>query len=255
MNDLFLSEQGQGLPIVLVHGWGLNSAVWEGVARGLAARAHVLMPDLPGHGRSRAVAFRDLDALAAAVAHRVPGPAVWLGWSLGGLVALTAALHHPESVRKLVLVGTTPKFVQASDWDCAMAPAVLQQFAEGLSADYRSTLQRFLSLQLGTGDNARIALRRLRETLFRHGDPDTDALRTGLAVLRDTDLRPHLGDVSMPTLVMHGTRDTLAPATAAHYVVGRLPAARLQLIEGAGHAPFLSHERSFITSVEGFIHA
>ncbi len=99
---------GDGPPLVLVHGLGGTIENWRALAPSLAARHRVLVPDLPGHGRSSPLPdARDVDALAEAVlgiadAEEIGG-AVWIGHSLGGVVALRAAVLRPASVRGIVL--------------------------------------------------------------------------------------------------------------------------------------------------------
>ena len=124
--------------------------------RGWRARFVCWFPISPGHGRSRGVHTEaSLAGLADDLSRRLTEPATWIGWSLGAFVALTAARNHPQAVSRLVLVGATPKFVQAPDWPCAMPPATLAQFARDLEGDYHATLVRFLSLQMGDGAKPR----------------------------------------------------------------------------------------------------
>jgi pimeloyl-[acyl-carrier protein] methyl ester esterase len=254
MSDLYCTRQGTGAPVVLVHGWGLNGAVWGGVAPQLASHAEVFVPDLPGCGRSRAIPQQySLAQLAHDIDAVLPGPATWIGWSLGGLIALTAAAQFPARVQRLVLIDTTPKFVQGTDWSQAMSEGVMQQFAVNLTQDYQGTLQRFLSLQMGAEASARETLRALRERLFAHGEPDVGALTAGLALLRDSDLRPALRAIAQSVLLVHGERDKLAPVTAAHYLRDQLPQARLHTIPLAGHAPFLSHPQLVLDLLRGFL--
>ncbi|HKN64620.1 MAG TPA: alpha/beta fold hydrolase, partial [Gaiellaceae bacterium] len=99
---------GEGTPLLLVHGLGGTIENWRGLAPPLAARHRVLVPDLPGHGRSASLpAARDADALAETVLavadEEEIREAVWIGHSLGGVVALRAAALRPEAVRGLVL--------------------------------------------------------------------------------------------------------------------------------------------------------
>lgn len=233
---------GQGRDIVLVHGWGLHGGVWRELAGRLAASFRVLLPDLPGHGRSPAANgdFTLADVVAELQRH-MAAPAVWVGWSLGALVALTAARHFPQRVSRLVLIGATPKFVQAPDWPCALPPQTLVQFARDFEDDYHAMLLRFLSLQMGAGEAARTAVRHLRAMLMEHSEPEPAALRSGLQWLADTDLRADLPAITAPALVLHGQHDRLVPPPAAEFLARQLPAARLALIPSAGHAPFLSH--------------
>lgn len=252
--SIHIDIEGSGPPVVLIHGWGLHGGVWARTARGLAATCTVLRVDLPGFGASATLpAPYSAEALAQAVAARVPADAAWVGWSLGGLVALAAA-RAGVPIRKLALVGATPCFVQAADWPQAMAPEVLAAFAAELTADWRATVLRFLALQVRGSARARDELRVLRDTVFARGEPSVAALRGGLDVLRDTDLRGVLDHITLPTLIIHGTRDVLVPTRAATHTAEALPRARLALVEGAGHAPFFSHPDEFERMLMAFLH-
>ena len=239
---LWHERQGSGPDLVLVHGWGLHGGIWGDLPARLAQHFRVTTLDLPGHGRSRTAGESlSLAAFTDRVAELCPAPAIWLGWSLGGLIALNAALRHPHKVARLVLVGTTPRFVQAPDWPHAMSKEVFADFARGLTQDYRATLLRFLSLQVGGNESTRTLLKRLRAEMFAHGEPQAEALAAGLAILEQTDLRARLAEIRVPALVVHGSHDRLAPPAAGEYLAAQLPQARWLQLEGAGHAPFLSH--------------
>src|SRR5262249_41598849 len=172
---------------------------------------------------------------------------------LGGLVALEAALRMPQRMRGLILANSTPRFVTAEDWSCAMPPEQLQEFAQGLAQDYQETLRRFLSLQVRGDESARASLRELRDSLFAHGEPDTASLAMGLEILKDSDLRSKLKDVSVPTLVLAGGYDRLTPAAAGEHMAGHIPGARLEVFPKSAHAPFISHADAFVSAVLGFV--
>jgi pimeloyl-[acyl-carrier protein] methyl ester esterase len=247
---LWHEQQGSGPDLLLVHGWGMHGGIWGDLPAPLARHFRVTTLDLPGHGRSRApFAAQSLADFTDAVVELCPAPAVWLGWSLGGLIALDAARRYPEKVARLVLVGATPKFVQAPDWPHAMPAEVFAGFAGDLIQDYRATLLRFLSLHGGDSEQSRALLKQLRAQLFTHGEPQPEALAAGLAILEQTDLRAQLADIRVPALVVHGSHDRLAPPAAGEYLAAHLPQARLLRIEGAGHAPFLSHAAQFVQAV------
>jgi len=247
---LWHERQGSGPDLVLVHGWGLHGGIWGELPARLAKHFRVTTLDLPGHGRSREVnGDLSLDAFTDRVAELCPGAAVWLGWSLGGLIALNAARRHPQKAAKLVLVGATPRFVQAPDWLHAMPAGMFADFADSLGRDYRATLLRFLSLQVGGNETARLQLKQLRAEMFAHGEPQPEALAAGLAILEQTDLRASLAEIRVPVLVVHGSHDRLAPPAAGEYLAAHLPQARLLQFEGAGHAPFLSHAEMFADAV------
>jgi pimeloyl-[acyl-carrier protein] methyl ester esterase len=180
-------------------------------------------------------------------------PLTVCGWSLGGQVALRWAAREPGKIKRLALVASTPCFVHREDWECAMEAETLAQFAAALQQDYASTLRRFLALQVRGSVNERELLVRLREVLFSRGEPDMGALHTGLEILRDCDLRASLPGIRQPVLVIAGERDTLTPPQASRHAAACLPDARLEIVEGAAHAPFLSHPEKFMESLKRFL--
>jgi len=252
--SLFIDTRGQGPDLVMLHGWGLHGGLFGPVIEPLAERFRLHLVDLPGHGRSPMLdGDYTLERVAKAIAQAVPANAHWLGWSLGGRIAL-AASRDGATIDRLILVGANPCFTQKPDWPHAMPAQELEQFAASLRDNYKTTLQRFLAVQSRGSERAREELRSLREALFAHGEPDPEALAGGLGILRGADLRPALADIQQPTLVLHGERDTLAPLAAAEYTAAQLPNGQLEVIKGAGHAPFISHPETFVSAVERFLH-
>ncbi|MDP2693586.1 MAG: alpha/beta fold hydrolase, partial [Gallionella sp.] len=127
------------------------------------------------------------------------------------------------------------------------------EFAAALQQDYAPTLRRFLALQVRGSERERELLAALRSALMSRGEPDLGALQAGLDLLHDCDLRSVLPGIHQPTLVIGGERDTLTPPQAAQYLAAQLPDARLAVIEGAAHAPFLSHPDEFVEILADFM--
>lgn len=245
--------RGAGPPLVMLHGWGLNSAAWAPLLPRLEQRFRLVLVDLPGHGRNRAAAVGSgLADWAAAVAEVAPPGSAWLGWSLGGQVAMTAALAGHD-IRRLVLVATTPRFVTAPDWPCAVPAEVLAGFAASLAQDHDKTVRDFLSLQLRGDMRAASLLRTLRALLAASPAPDPAALAAGLEILAHTDLRLQLPALAHPALVLAGERDRLTPAAAGQALAAALPEGRCRVLAGAAHAPFLTHGDDFTAAVESFL--
>lgn len=251
---LHAQTAGHGPPLVMLHGWGLHSGIWSSVLARLRQRFRITCVDLPGHGESRGwTGDFDLETAAAAVLEVVPQRAAWLGWSLGGQVTLAAACAHRERVARMVLVATTPRFVTGPGWPCGIAPEVLAGFSAALDTDYRKTVNDFLTLQVRGDTQAASLLRQLRETVFERGVPEGQALRAGLAILAETDLRPVLHRLFQPALVFAGRRDRLTPPEAGRRLASALPAGRFHLSPSSAHAPFLSHPGEFVEHVAQFL--
>jgi pimeloyl-[acyl-carrier protein] methyl ester esterase len=254
MTTVYFEQAGTGPDVVMIHGWGLHAGIFDDLVDQLASNYRVTTVDLPGHGRSATPDHKfDLDKTADVLVNLISKPAVWLGWSLGGLVALAVASRHAEAVKALVLVSATPRFVTGEDWPHAMALETLEGFAAGLTEDYQAMLNRFLSLQVGKEKNSRELIRRLREQLFVHGKPDPIALAAGLDILREADLRPQLATLEQPALVINGGRDRLTPPAAGEYMANVLPHGQYSLFKDAGHAAFLSHPQEFVTRLNEFL--
>ena len=247
---------GTGSDLVLLHGWGMNGGVWKMLAEELSNHYRVTTIELPGHGHSP---FTDdlysLQDWADACLAAAPEQAAWIGWSLGGLISIQAAISSPHRISKLALVTSTPCFIQTDDWPHAVVRGTLSTFADTLRSDPQKTLERFLALQVKGSVEAKPTLRRLRQDLHQHPAPNPTALDRGLHLLRESDLRSSLAQLQCPTLWLLGGRDTLTPASVAGDITQLLPSAEIKLLPNAGHAPFLSHRVESITALRTFLEA
>lgn len=244
---------GQGQPLVMLHGWGMHSGVWQPLIKKLSAQYMLYLVDLPGMGNSRPIDPYHLHALADEVAQVIPGVSDVLGWSLGGLVAQRIALNQPDRIRRLILVGSTPCFVNKEGWDAGVNPANFESFAQAVNSDYKATIMKFLTLQCMNADDARSTLKQLRASFETRPTPTQTTLQRALQILLDADLRDEVANIRKPTLLIHGDRDTLAPVQAAHWMMQQLPHGFLRVISGSAHAPFLSHSEQFIAALNQFL--
>ena len=244
---------GQGQPLVMIHGWGMHSGVWQALIKRLSAKYMLYLVDLPGMGNSRPVEPYHLYHLADEVAEVIPGVSDVLGWSLGGLVAQRIALNQPDRIRRLVLVSATPKFVSTPDWQAGVDPANFSAFAENVNHDYRGAILQFLTLQCMQSSDRRATIKQLRASFDTRPTPTQTTLQRALHILLESDLRAEIANIRKPTLLIHGDRDTLAPVQAAHWMMQQLPHGFLRVISGAAHAPFLSHSDQFVEALNQFL--
>ena len=241
MTALHVERAGQGPALLLLHGWAMHGGVFAPLVRALASRFEVIAVDLPGHGGSRDSALPlDLDVVADALALLLAERALVVGWSLGGLVATALAARHPDRVRGLAMIAASPRFVQAPDWPAGMDPRVFELFGEELGRDYRGTLDRFLMLEAHGSAQLREELRFLRDAVYARGEPAPRALREGLGLLQNSDLRTALPGLAAPSLWLSGRRDRLVSPQAMQAAAALAPRSRFQQYEHAGHAPFLT---------------
>ncbi len=248
--SLHIDRRGNGpVQLVLIHGWAMHGGVLQPLVDALAGRCTMHVVDLPGHGYSRDCGLPlEPHACAVAIAAATP-PAIWLGWSMGGLIALTAALDLPQQVRGLAMLCATPKFVRDVSWPHGSDGALVHQLASDLEMDYRATLDRFLALEtLGSAD-PHAELRHLRQLVFARGEPDLRILQEGIHLLETSDLRSDLSHLTVPSAWIAGRRDRLVPPPAMAWSASQCDGDYHEIPQ-AGHAPFFGHVDALVQALQ-----
>lgn len=240
--------------LTLLHGWGAHSLVWDELMPALLARFSVTVIDLPGMGNSPIPnAPYTLDLLAEQVTSVLPEKTHLLGWSLGGLVAIELATRLPERVLSVATLATNACFCVRDDWACAMPASVLDKFGERLKEDANGTLIRFMALNCNGGSQQQDDLHKLKQILHFCGLPAPRALREGLVILRDTDMRQALAALSQPLLMLFGENDAIVPQAAARQTQPLLAAnGCVDVLTGAAHLAFLGGHQQVATRLEAF---
>ncbi|MGX5173107.1 pimeloyl-ACP methyl ester esterase BioH [Aliikangiella sp. IMCC44653] len=250
----FCKQSGSGPKLVLLHGWGLHGGIWETVLPQLEANFEVFNIDLPGFGYSPVYNGEyTLEYLVESVAAVIPEDCYLLGWSLGGLVATGIALKYPQKIKKLITVASNPSFVATPEWRFGMQAETLESFIAFLEEDYEGTLIKFLGIQTMGSATQKEDIKRLKETVFIHGQPSKKALRGGLQILHDINLVEQLKALKMPILRLYGRLDSLVPAKVVADVAEHIPNSPSKIYRRAAHAPFLSVPQEFCDDVSGFL--
>lgn len=245
--EVGFDDIGQGEPLVLLHGIMSDRSVFQTLASKLASDFRVISVDLRGHGESTAGPNYELeefanDVLALLAALEVPS-ASFMGWSMGGIVAMELALRRADLVDRLVLVGSTPCLVRRPDWEPALPPEAAASLVEGLQEDWSEGARRFVANVLGDSSD----------------DVHEDYLRMACAARPDValacfdsigglDMRPRMGVMPMPVATIVGSEDRICPAAASAYLASVLGGTQC-VIPGAGHAPFLTAATPFESEV------
>jgi pimeloyl-[acyl-carrier protein] methyl ester esterase len=248
---MYIERIGQGPDLVLIHGWAMHGGIFAPLTDILRTSFTLHLVDLPGHGFSRDDTMElDPQRCADALIDKVPR-AIWIGWSLGGLVSLSAALSHPERLRGIVEIAASPRFLEAPDWPHGVSQSTFEQFEQGLVDDYRMVVERFLALEVLGSPDAQTQLRRLRLRTFERGDPAIDALKQGMQILEHADMRSSMARLAIPNLWIAGRRDRLVPSAAMQWSAQQNPMGQFLELPSA-HAPFIADAPDVANAIKQF---
>ena len=244
------AETGGGTPLFLFHSLLSDRASFDLVAPEFAKSFRVIVPELPGFGRSQSAgeSLADVaDRMAEAVKEASGGAApIVLGNGYGGFVALRMAIRHP---------GIAARYIFA---DCGAA------FSEPGREAFRNMAAA--SKAKGLAAISDIAMRRLFAPEFQAQHPDLmadrraaflktneDVFREACGQLAELDLRPELAKVKVPALVGVGEQDEATPPPMSHELAAMLPDARLKIIPGCAHVPQLQAPKLFLETISDFL--
>lgn len=246
--QIFYNDWGSGPPVVLIHGWPLNSQMWEYQAPVLAANGYrVIAYDRRGFGKSdQPWGGYDYDTLAGDLHALLEGldlhGATLVGFSMGGgEVARYLSRHGSARVAKAVLLSAvTPYMVKAADNPDGADQTVFDGILEGLAADRPNFLAGFGKQFFGAGLlNFTVTTEILEWSLWMAMAASPRATTECAHAFAATDFRADLPAITVPTLVIHGTSDATVPiAISAHKAVPLIPNATLIEYEGGPHATF-----------------
>lgn len=256
---LHYEDAGQGWPLVFVHGWAMSGRVWFFQAEEFASSHRVITLDLRGHGKSEPspvplsmpLLGADLRELMDSLALK---KAIVVGWSMGAQVVLEAFPSMRERVAGVVLVSGTPRFTSADDYPHALPPVEARGMGIRLKRDFAGTMGDFFRGMFVEGELDHDRYQRIvREVVINAGHPAPTTVLDALRLLQEADQRRCLAGIDLPVLLVHGDRDTICLPSASRFMAGKIPRARLEVMEGAGHAPFMSRSEEFNRILRDFV--
>ena len=247
MKDQFWIDTGTGPPLVFLHGGFLDHRMWEEQIPVFAEHHRVIAPDARGHGRSANATgpFRHTDDLAALLRRLDTGPAVLVGLSMGGGIAVDTALEHPELVAAVIVsgVGTSEPYFE-EPWAREAFAAMGAAMAEG---DPEGAIEAHLRFAAGPGrtldDLDAEVVRRLyamaRSTFAKHGPGEPD---WSIPV---TDTWARAAGIEVPVHAVNGGADAADHIGMAERLVAAVGTGRALTVEGAAHYPNMERPEAF----------
>lgn len=248
IGDMHVRVAGNGPAIVFCHGFTTTGEFWRQQIGAFSHDHRVVVPDLPGHGRSASPPKRRytidafVDDLALLFERLHLDDAILVGLSMGGTVAQRFALRHGSRLRALVLVGATPHGLGPD----VNVRTVLQAIDRlGVAAASQAVIDR----SFGTAATADLlAFAREQVALT----PEFVA-REAIVSLNEADSRLELANLTLPTLVICGEEDAITPPAESHALAAGIAGATLQMVAGAAHFPMLEQPERFNAVLREFL--
>jgi pimeloyl-ACP methyl ester carboxylesterase len=249
-----VSIRGEGRPLLLVMGLGGNIEMWDPLERALNDHGiQTIAYDASGTGHSPArLVPRRMAGLARQAAHLLDAlghpDADVLGVSFGGAVAQELAVANPHRVRRLVLASTS----------CGLGgvpgnPLALSLLATPLRYYSPAFLRLTAGILYGPTVTSQEDLLRDQANARRARPPTLWGYASQLVAGAAWTSRPWLGRITTPTLVLAGDRDPIVPPRNAHLLARKIPAARLELVHGAGHLLLLDQAERCAALIADFL--
>ncbi len=244
--------------LVFVHGFGTNQDAWREVAAPFAADSRIVLLDNVGAGDSAPEAFvqhRYLglatyasDLLEVSRALKLDG-AVFVGHSVGAMIALLAAVQEPAHCGRLVLIGASPRYLDEPGYRGGFSSRDLAQIYRAVAENYAGWTDAFAPAMMDNPDRPGLA-RHLADSLKTI--PQEHAL-TVLCSIFQSDHRADLGRVTQPTLILQSRRDSAVPSEVAEYLHRSIAGSELEVLAADGHLPHLAAPGVVIAAMQRFL--
>lgn len=251
-NTIHYTDTGSGKPVILLHGYPLDSRIWDGQVDVLAERYRVIAPDFAGFGRSTAAKPFTIPSMANDIRQLATElgalPCAVAGLSMGGYVALAWVKLCPTDIKALMIVDSKP---QADSAEARQNRNRMIELAGtgGASAIADQMLKSLLTPQTLSNDPQMV--QRLRQIIE---DQPVQTLQWAQAAMRDReDLSDFVTSIADPTLILVGEKDPLTTPEMARALHATVSQSRLAIIPEAGHLPTLERPRETAEAMRRFL--
>jgi sigma-B regulation protein RsbQ len=257
-NNVTVSGNPDGRPIVFAHGFGCSQEMWRAVAPQFEADHRVVLFDAVGSGASDLSAYDpakydSLHGYAADVLEILADldleDAIYVGHSVAAMVGVLAATREASRFGALVLVGPSPRYVVDDDYSGGFEQADIDGLLDALDANYLGWSETMAPLIVGNSERPELG-ERLTES-FCSVDPEIARHFARVTFLSDN--RRDLAAVHTPTLVLQCSDDIIAPTTVGRYVHEQIAGSRLVQLAATGHCPNLSAADELVEQIRAFL--
>ncbi|EAT11449.1 alpha/beta fold hydrolase [Bermanella marisrubri] len=242
-----------------IHGWASNSHVFEPLAKLFKDHFHFVCVDLPGFGESKcedAQQSYQLPYLIEGLLSVAPEKSAWLGWSLGGMLAVQAAaklqLEKSDRIEALVSMNANAKFIAHKSWKSGVPQPLFDGFMESI-ADVKTTLRRFAALTVvGEQKDMLQSLKWLQQNT-QVPAPTSDVLNASLKLLAQLDNRATLKQLTLPTLHLLSTDDAIVPNGVSQELNKLNPMHPVSFVPNGSHASLVAQPQSVANGILTFL--
>lgn len=254
---------GKGKPIIFVHGWAMNSLVWKYQIDRLSRDFQAITVDLRGHGESECgiwnaeygfnIFVQDLKELINFLGIE---KFTLVGWSMASFIIARCYFKYPKDIDKLIFISGTPKFISENKYTHGQPMTMVKRLEQNLKRDYENHIREFCGKLFISGERIDGSKLSEIESLMFNEDfpPSSDVVLQTLNFLLKDDIRDNLKNIKVPTLIVHGDIDKICPVGAGKYMAREIPDSKLIILEGVGHAPFLTQPERINKAIKKFYH-
>ncbi|MFI9243386.1 alpha/beta fold hydrolase [Streptomyces sp. NPDC053086] len=239
-------RDGAEVPVVFVHGWTADRHRWDHQMAHFRARRRVVRLDLRGHGDSTGAGVRTIEELArdvlALLDHIGVDRCVLVGHSMGGMIAQTIALAHPARVERMVLVGSIGRMTYSRGRGLLMAASTLVPFKLFVAANIQRAFAPGYPREL------------IRAHIRASAATPREVVMTLYGAMRAFDVLDRAGEISVPTLMVHGYHDVQLPVRQMLRMAGAYPDAVVRILD-AGHELPLEKPAELTRALDSFLTA
>ena len=239
------------LSIALLHGWATDPSIWDPVVSELESRGHsVTVYEMPGYGsRHSENGIVTLDQLVDDAIEKLEGCELWVGWSLGSMISIGAALRKSAQCKAVLAVSPTAKFCCDAEKESA-----LNGLRDSVQSDAKKAVSRFRRA-MASAENRRTVGKKISEMHSEiAGDRNTvnrETLLAGLEILSTTDLIEEVNKIDVPVRIVSGEEDTIIPCSSGEKLHQLIPNSTYTTLP-CGHVPFLECPQRFMEQLFEF---